>query len=215
MLQDDQQVGEENEVTGLLTTAADAEKKQRKARVAARWLDGLDWETSVLERRHYGDIPLLETDPAIVLTGLDEPDARIKIAGAGFDYMVDAGIGHGPVDFEGVQVRILKKGVDARLFWTAKAKPKDIERLMQEHAYQVHAKKDTCGTFTLAEASVAVPFVGAAAGAIAIAQLLRLGSGLHTNQIMQIDLGAPDMVTFGAMNEAPSTSAGSLTVTVG
>jgi hypothetical protein len=53
VLQDDQTVGE---ATGLLTTGKDI--KKRKTRVAARWLEDGGWPTSLVERRHYGDIPL-------------------------------------------------------------------------------------------------------------------------------------------------------------
>jgi hypothetical protein len=211
VLQDDQTVGEENEATGLLTTGKDVGK--RKTRVAANWLDGLGWPTSLVERRHYGDIPLLPDDPAIVITGLDEPKARIAIAGAGFDYMIDAGIGHGPVDFEGLQIRVLKKGTDATAFWSSPETPKDVDALLRQDAYRDHAKEfEACGTLTLANASVAVPFVGAAVGALTIAQVIRLASMQATVQIMQMELGSPGMAMFGAMNGALSGGFGSVTV---
>jgi hypothetical protein len=207
VLQDDQKAGIENEATGLLTTATDI--NQRKTRIAARWLDELGWETSLIERRHFGDIPLLDADPAIVVTGLDSPDARLAIAKAGFDFMVDAGLGHGPVDFEGLQIRVLKKGADLEDMWSAPPKPKDVDGLLDEKAYKAHAAQgDGCGTFDLAEASVAVPFVGAAAGALAIAQVIRLGSMLESVRIMQMDLASPEMVMAGGFNEPPEASVG-------
>jgi hypothetical protein len=64
----------------------------------------------------------------------------------------------------------------------------------------------------LPAASVAVPFVGAALGALTIAQVLRLGSMLPTIQMMQVDLGAPEMAMTGAMNDAPAASLGALKV---
>lgn len=214
VLQDDQTVGEENEATGLLTTAADV--NHRKTRVAAKWLDGVGWPTSLVERRHYGDITLLPDDPAIVITGLDEPKARIAIAGAGFDYMIDAGIGHGPVDFEGLQIRVLKKGTDATAFWSTPEIPKDLDALLQQEAYREHAEKfENCGTLTLANASVAVPFVGAAVGALTIAQAIRLASMQTTVQIMQMELGSPGMAMVGAMNDALAVGFGSVAVRLG
>ncbi|MGB8632437.1 MAG: hypothetical protein WCD69_24190, partial [Xanthobacteraceae bacterium] len=209
VLQDDQKAGEENEATGLLTTATDVNR--RKTRIAARWLDELGWETSLIERRHFGDIPLLDADPAIVVTGLDSSDARLGIAKAGFDYMVDAGLGHGPVDFEGIQVRILKKDADLKNMWSAPPKPRDVDALLEGDAYKAHAAdSDGCGTFDLAEASVAVPFVGAAAGALLIAQVIRLGSMLESIRIMQMDLASPEMVMTGGLNERPEASVGSV-----
>jgi hypothetical protein len=157
----------------------------------------------------------LPDDPAIVITGLDEPKARIAIAGAGFDYMIDAGIGHGPVDFEGLQIRVLKKGTDARAFWSSPETPKDVDALLQQKAYRAHAAEfENCGTLTLANASVAVPFVGAAVGALTITQAIRLASMQKTVQIMQMELGSPRMAMVGPMNDAPAESFGSVAVRV-
>ncbi len=138
------------------------------------------------------------------------PDARIKIAGAGFDYMIDAGIGHGPADFEALQIRILSRGVDASKFWSSPDRSRNIDCLMDQEAYRIHASKSGhCGAVTLAKASVSVPFVGAAAGALAIAQTIRLASMQTTLQMMQMELGAPSMAIVGATNDAPSESPGS------
>jgi hypothetical protein len=69
-----------------------------------------------------------------VITGLDQPKARVTIAGAGFDYMIDAGIGHGPVNFEGLQIRVLKKGTDAAALWSSPEAPKDVAALLRQDA---------------------------------------------------------------------------------
>ena len=210
-LQDDQDAGEENEATGLLTRGNDITRK--KTRIAADWLDGLGWPTSLIERRHYGDIPLLENDPPIVITGLDEPKARIDIAGAGFEYLIDAGIGHGAVDFEGLQIRVLRKGANAAELWSSPDRKADIDALMRRDAYQRHLEKfEKCGALSLASASVAVPFVGAAVGALTIATAIRLASLKPTSKIMQMELGSPAMVLSGAINYAAISSLGSIAV---
>jgi hypothetical protein len=211
VLQDDQKAGEENEATGLLTRGDCVGR--RKARIAAEWLDRPGWATRLIERRHYGDIPVLDDDPFIVITCLDAPEARVQIANAGFEYMIDAGIGHGPVDFEALQIRVLKKGVNAAVFWSSPERPKSLDKLMDQEAYRAHgAESDGCGTLTLANASVAVPFVGAAVGALTIAQAIRLASMQTTVQMMQMELGAPGMAVMGATNPAPTESRGSIEV---
>jgi hypothetical protein len=174
VLQDDQKAGAENEATGLLTKGDDVGR--RKARVAAMWLDRPGWSTRLIERRHYGDIPLLDDDPSVVITSLDEPDARILIANTGFDFLIDAGIGHGPVDFEALQIRVLEKGVDPTMFWSSPESPKNVDKLMDHDAYRAHEESDRCGALIIANASIAVPFVGAAVGALTIAQAIRLAS---------------------------------------
>jgi hypothetical protein len=211
VLQDDQNAGEENEATGLLTRGDFA--GVRKARIAAKWIGRPGWLTRLIERRHYGDIPLLNDDPSIVITSLDAPGARIQIANTGFEYMIDAGIGHGPIDFEALQIRVLKKGVDAAVFWSSPERPRNLGKLMEQEAYRVHeAESDDCGALTLANASVAVPFVGAAVGALTIAQAIRLASMQTTVQMMQMELGAPGMTVVGATNPVTLESRGSIEV---
>lgn len=208
VLQDDQLAGKENEATGLLTRGDRI--GQRKTRIAAAWFDRPGWSTSLIERRHYGDIPLLPDDPSIVITGLDKPDPRLRIAKTGFDYMIDAGIGHGPIDFEALQIRILRQCTDPSPFWSSPDRPKDIDSLMRQDAYRMQeAQSDHCGALTLASASVSVPFVGAAVGALTITQAIRLASMQTTVQMLQMDLGTPNMAIVGAMNPAIEESRGS------
>ncbi|RUV97273.1 hypothetical protein [Mesorhizobium sp.] len=207
ILQDDQTVGEENVGTGLVTQVLDFEKEIKKARVAARWLEGAGWTTSLIERRNYGDLRLTDSDPPVILTSLDEPTARVAIAKAGHSFMIDAGVGHGAFDFEIGQIRVVPKGADTDGLWAHAAKPKNIDAMLETPAYREHARKfDGCGTFILAEASAAVPFVGAAIGALTIAQLLRVASMCSTPRIMQVELNAPDTVSAGTLN--PPTAQG-------
>lgn len=212
MLQDDQNAGTENEATRLLTYADGIGK--RKARVAEAWFEE-SWETSLIERRHLGDIRITVDDPTIVFAGLDNVPARLNIARAGFDYVVDAGVGHGPVDFESFQLRVLRKGADLESQWSAPEKPKDIDAMLARESYRDLARKDQCGAFELAEGSVAVPFVGAFVGALGLAQGIRVANGLRTAEFPQAELGAPSTATAGRMNEAPSESMKFLEIRVG
>jgi len=206
ILQDDQWVGEENVATGLVTLGADVQAKNRKTRVAARWLEAAGWTTSIIERRNYGDLKLAFDDPPIILTSIDEPLARIDIAKAGHPYLIDAGVGHGAFDFEMAQIRVIPNGIEAASLWARPEQAKSVESLLKRRAYVEHARKfDKCGTFTLAEASAAVPFVGAAVGALTIAQLLRLAALRATPQIMQVELAAADAAVIGVLN-GPATN---------
>lgn len=211
VLQDYQKVGEENEATGLITKATDLHRC--KTRVAAAWVEGLGWSTALIERRFAQDIAPHADEPAIVLTGLDDPKPRIAIAKAGFAYMVDAGIGHGPTDFETTQIRVLQAG-DAPT-WSSEAPKRSVENLLKRKAYQAHAKKhDQCGTYELADASVAVPFVGAAVGALTITQAIRLATMRETVRIMQMELACPEMTTHGGLLPAPATNLGGVQVSL-
>lgn len=202
VLQDDQKAGEENEATGLLTYGEN-DIGERKTRVAASWFKPA-WDTSLIERRHHGDIRVTVDDPTILFAGLDNVPARLNVAGAGFDYVVDAGVGHGAVDFESFQLRVLRKGADLAKQWSAPENAKDVDAMLEREGYRDLAKKDRCGAFELAEGSVAVPFVGAFVGAIGVAQAMRVSSGHVTAEFLQAELGAPALATAGRMNEIPS-----------
>jgi hypothetical protein len=92
----------------------------------------------------------------------------------------------------------------------------DIETRLKQSAYQEHERKfDGCGTVALANASVAVPFVGGAVGALTVTQLLRLASMQETLGILQLDLGSPALTLVGPKNLPPTTSLGSVSVPCG
>jgi hypothetical protein len=206
VLQDNQAAGVENEATGLVTWSTDVGR--RKTRTAARWLEHFGWETELIERRFDADTVASVDDPPIVVTALDSPAPRQHVHTAGFAYMLDIGVGHGPVDFESGQLRVFARGDAAS--WQPASGSKDIDRLLQRPAYEQMASKDRCGAFELADASVAVPFVGAAMGAIAVAQLARLGAMEPAIRLMQLELGAPDMPSCGAMVAAPVGNLGTM-----
>lgn len=211
ILQDDQTANVENEATGLLTSSRVI--GQRKTRIAADWLEAKGWDTALIERRHHGDMKIYAGDPAIVITGLDEPKSRLEIASNGYDYMIDAGVGHGPKDFEALQIRILRKCDDASRFWAHPSEPKRIDDIIKLDAYKRLAEKhDTCGIFTLAQASTAVPFVGAAVGAYVIAQAIRLVSMQDTVRMMQMELGSLEMVTTGDFISGAEANIGGILV---
>jgi hypothetical protein len=211
IVQDDQPIGEENEATSVLVSNDDI--GENKTRIASRWLSAAGWKADIIERRHHGDIQLNPDDPPYLLSGLDRIEPRRIMANHGFDYMIDAGLGHGPHDFEAIQLRVITKGAPFDDLWSdtdptleavssdrqAGAAYKDLER----HIGQ-------CGTVSFAEASTSVPFVGAATGALVIAQAIRLASLEPTARFLQIALGAPEMMTVADFVNRPSVNVGSL-----
>lgn len=216
VLQDDQRIALENEVTSLLVLP-DAKPGKHKARLASRWLEAAGWETALIERRHRGDIAPGPDDPPILLCGLDSLPARKLLVTCGFDFVVDGGIGHGPSDFEGLQVRVIPKGADPDALWKTSTRPQDQkldraiarDRILAGSVYQALDRTiGACGTFNIADASVAVPFVGAATGAVAIAQIIRLASMTSGGALIQMELGAPEYVLDGGLSPRPNAFLG-------
>jgi hypothetical protein len=71
--------------------------------------------------------------------------------------------------------------------------------LLELEAYRdLRQRIGACGIVSFAEASIAVPFVGAAAGAHMIAQVIRLESLETAPLFMQMELGSPEMNTPSA-----------------
>ncbi|MGE3993329.1 hypothetical protein [Pseudorhodoplanes sp.] len=207
VLQDDQWIGVENEPTSLLVGAGDI--GARKVRVAARWLDHGRWTTGLIERRHLGDIRRTEQDPAILLMGLDDVRPRRVLAAHGFDYVIDAGIGHGATDFERFQIRVIAAGAPVDKLWLEHAPAPRRDRLMEQAAYAALEREiGQCGVVPLVDASVAVPFVGAATAALVIAQLARLGAMSSAIALLQLELDAPGMVIDGGQTDAPASFLG-------
>lgn len=217
VLQDDQTVGEENEATSLLVLPGEGEKGERKTRLSAPWLEACGWRTQLIERRHWGDIDLTDADPPFLLSGLDRLKPRLTLAKHGFPYMLDAGIGHGPGDFEGIQLRTVVGGKPVNGLWSDPEKATSAEEgnkgLLANPAYlELEQHVGVCGKLSFAEASVAVPFVGAATGALVIAQAVRLASLQPAPLLLQMELGAPDMATVGGLTASPEINLGSYSV---
>ena len=192
-LQDDQLVEPENEATSLLVCPRDLGRP--KTRVTADWLEFAGWKTRLVERRHYGDLRLAPPESGLALCGLDNPEARQLIAASGFDWIIDAGVGHGAGDFERLQIKVIMNG-QAQDFWSSADSTKNIEALLQMPAYSAYdSTPGVCGAFPLAAASVAVPFVGAFVGALALATAARIACLEPVCRAMLTELGAPDFVT--------------------
>lgn len=204
VLWDYQRAGVENVPTGLLTIKGDV--GDHKTRIAARRMEAAGWKTDLVERKFLADNSRQDSDPALVITALDSPLPREHVLGASYPYMLDIGVGHGPVDFDSAQLRCFASGDPSS--WGSPSVATSTEGLLRRTAYQRIAALDSCGAYELASASVAVPFVGAALGALAVAQALRLGAMESVPRLMQIELSAPEMVTLGAMTGAPSSSLG-------
>jgi hypothetical protein len=217
VLQDNQKISEENEATSLLVLPGDEQLGEKKVRVADVWLKQAGWQTSLIERRHVGDVALGDDDPPILLSGLDRLKPRLVLAKHGFPFMIDAGIGHGPGDFEGIQMRTIVNGEPPMGLWSEPAKAEETEDgtkgLLDRPAYvELEQHVGECGKVSFAEASVAVPFVGAATGAIVIGQAIRLATLEPAPVFLQMELGAPDMATLGALTEAPDVNLGSFSI---
>ena len=160
----------------------------------------------------HGDYSVHRAHPPYLLIGLDRVEPRRVMANHGFDYMIDAGLGHGPHDFESIQLRVIAKGASSGDLWSAQdhASEEALSDRQESAAYKDLEKQiGQCGIVSFAEASTSVPFVGAATGALVIAQAIRLASLEPTVRFLQMQLGAPEMASVAEFVEKPSMNVGS------
>ncbi len=180
-LQDDDLVGEENWGTSVLV------KRGRynvlKTLIAEEWALGVGFKVRRIDRRLDERLMRLPTEPGIALAGLDRMPARRLLGLPGFDYVIDAGLGADAHDFHRLRVNVFDadRTPGAHFDGVEDKTAERIEAVKCLPAYQDQGRKGGdagCGMAELAGIPVAVPFVSAVAGALAITQAVRIASNI-------------------------------------
>jgi hypothetical protein len=176
MLQDFDRIAPSNDSTSLLSFLADVGR--RKCRVVADWLDARGFETFIEERR-FGQLTRRGDDePGAALCGVDNALARSALEEAGFDLVVEAGLGAGPQAFRSISMHTFPASRSAAEVW-GRQTVLAAESYENQRAYRAlkAAGMDPCGLTQLASRTVGVPFVGLIAGCLVISELLRRLNG--------------------------------------
>lgn len=190
-------VVEANRSTGLLTLPADVGR--RKTRVVASRLEQLGHLTRLVERPFDDHLRPSHTEPQLALAGFDRIEPRRALVDR-FSRVVDAGLGAGPTDCLDILLHSfpseltpaeafpLRSAEDPEL---SPAYEAEISRRISEGIEEGTAR---CGVIELAGAAPAAAFVGATAGALSVADLLRLLHGAHRYETLNVDLRSPSDV---------------------
>jgi hypothetical protein len=191
VLQDFDRLAVSNDSTSLLSTL-DA-VGQKKCRFTAAWLEARGFDTILDEHRFGATTRRGPDDPGAAFCGVDNTLARMSLEQAGFDLVVEAGLGAGPDGFRSFALHTFPSGRSAESIWSRFAydAPANIE---DKPAYRALRAKgmDACGLTQLASRTVGVPFVGLTASALALAELLRrlhggAGFSLISGSLMALD----------------------------
>lgn len=194
IVQDVDVITESTLSTSMLSAAADI--GQKKTRVTGAWLESRGYSTFIVERRFDGAQHVHSTEPRLALFGVDNASARRVMEGAGFNTVVDAGLGSGFKDFRAMRVRTFPGPSSAAALWATA----DVNQTTPHApAYQalLAGGADPCGVTTLATRAVGAPFVGCVAAGYAIAELLRRQIGGASYAV--IDLNLRDPVSLEAL----------------
>lgn len=186
MLQDFDTLAESNDSTSLLSTLDVV--GQKKTRVISDWLEARGFATIIEERRFGEYTKRAPSEPGVALCGVDNALARIALDKAGFDLVVEAGLGAGPQSFRSFSLHSFPSTLRPEKIWSRfvdDAAP-DVS---DKPAYGALRKRgmDACGLAQLASRTVGVPFVGLTAGILVIADLLRR---LHGGTAIEVQSGS-------------------------
>jgi hypothetical protein len=190
LLHDFDQIDESNFGSGLLCIQGIIDLK--KARHCAAWLERLGFATRITERRFTIVDRRGESDPAVAFCGFDNVAARLGLDTAGFGLVLECGLGGSLADFDQVDLHTLPSPRhSAHSLWGAF---QDSNRPISDAVAQLFASgSEICGALAIdiAGKSVSTSFVGAIAGALATAEMLRIFNRGRTFDDASFDLRNP------------------------
>jgi hypothetical protein len=186
LLQDFDQVVPSNHSTSLLSFLHDVGR--RKCRMVADWLEERGFVT-FLNERYFGPWTRRGPDePTVAFCGVDNALARAALEKAGFDLVVEAGLGAGPQSFRSFSLHTFPASRSAEHLWLKQVSEADhtFETMPAYKALRQEGM-DECGLAQLASRTVGVPFVGLIAALMALSELLRR---LHSGVSLELASGS-------------------------
>ena len=177
-LNDFDRVEDENTETGLLFTGADIGRT--KARTCAAWLERRGFQTRLLERRFDQHFCRQHDEPRLALCGFDSNPPRRYLGAVDFARVVESGLGGTSNNFDSMSLHTLPNPRCVRELWPdlseeeEKMREVHLESIAQENEAYARSGLDACGRFEFAGKSIAIPFVGAIAGCLVVAETIRL-----------------------------------------
>lgn len=142
-----------------------------KTRIVSRWLELRGFTTRLIEREFNGEAINRESEPTVLLCGVDNLHARRMLEKPGFDLVIDAGLGATGDDYDGFFVQsFTNKGRAATAFPEPTRSITSEDRIAKNREAYESLGLDTCGMIQAAGIAAGVPFVGAAVSAFVIAQ---------------------------------------------
>ena len=202
MLQDIDALATSNDSTSLLSSLASV--GERKTRFIAEWLEARGFTTAIEERRFGEWTRRAPHEPGVALCGVDNALARVALDKAGFDLVVEAGLGAGPDAFRSLSLHTFPSSLRPEKIWSKFVGAGDPDASAKP-AYDALRKRgmDACGLAQLASRTVGVPFVGLTAGVLVIAELLRRLHGGDAIEVLSGSLLAPEDVEVVTMAADP------------
>jgi hypothetical protein len=195
-LNDFDRVERENVETGLIFDEKSIGRY--KTRVCSDWLEQLGFQTKLVERRFDSTFRCRADEPRLALCGFDSNPARRDLATAQFLRVIESGLGGTANNFDAISTHTLPNLRAPCELWPDLAKEEEEkriqyqERIACENSAYSRLGQDDCGRYELAGKAIAVPFVGATAASLVIAEAIRLLHGGMACTDIKLRLGVPD-----------------------
>jgi hypothetical protein len=171
VLQDFDMAAKSNLSTCLLLWSTDLLKP--KVRAVASRLEAAGFTTALVERRFGSSHRIMVDEPTTALFGVDNIAARRDLDTAEFSLIVEAGLGSGYRDFRNIRLHTFPGPRLPSQIWTAESTAQAAAELNNTYRKLADERKDICGMTLLASRAVATPFVGALAGVLVLAEVVR------------------------------------------
>jgi hypothetical protein len=171
-----------------------------KTRGCDAWLDRRGFRTRLVERRFDGTFRRqyqdpADKEPALALCGFDSNEPRRDLATAAFRRVVECGLGGTADNFDTIGLHTLPNARAPGELWPDLSEEEKAklaahqERMAAENLGYAGLGADDCGRREIAGKSVAVPFVGTSAAALAVAEVIRLLHGGPAYFDIKLSLG--------------------------
>lgn len=217
MLQDFDTMSVSNDSTSLL--AVPEQPTAMKTRWVGDWLERRGFDVRHEERRFGAWTQRHHLEPGAALCGVDNAVARAALGDAGFDLVVEAGLGAGTQGFRNFSLHCFPGPKRASAIWGGAAASATAADVSGMPAYEAMKKKgvDGCGLAQIASRTIGVPFVGLTASILTVGELLRRLHGgsameLVSGSLMALDdieafTGAPEPYAHGHVDIGTSNMA--------
>ncbi len=199
ILQDFDSIVRANKSTGMLSN--DSSVDHRKTRIVAKRLEALGFKTTITERHFDSSIRRSVEEPSVALVGIDDPAPRRLLEGAGFELIVDAGLGGGPKNYLDILIHSFPSGISAANAWAERVVP-STSPVVDQPAYQdFHQRLSRtteltdgeirCGIIEVAGTSIGAAFVGCVAATFVLSEVIRALMDGPRIEVLSVTLRSP------------------------
>jgi hypothetical protein len=206
-LQDYDIVVDANKSTGLLVD--NSAVGRTKGRVVAEHLEGLGFQTRVVERAFDSHTRRTTREPALALAGFDDPAPRRDLEDANFARIIDAGLGAGVDHYQEIALHSFPSALHSREAFAAatrsSVRPEQpaYRAMVDERIAAGESEGEAeCGVLEVAGRTVGASFVGAVTATLVLAEALRMICRGPLYQVIDLSLRSPQHREV-VRNEAP------------